>query len=92
MTICPSFELLIFVITLLCFDVQSVYSSMFIVVKSEIDGTTFPLACPLVQCLLWFVYMKDESMPWHIQEEEEEKCLDNEMALNLTNLIFVHLF
>jgi hypothetical protein len=38
--------------------------------------------------------MEDESMPWHIQEEEEEeeKCLDNEMALNLTNLIFVHLF
>jgi hypothetical protein len=32
--------------------------------------------------------MEDESMPWHIQAEEE-KCLDNEMALNPTLSLFI---
>ena len=41
------------------------------------DGT-FPLSCPCVipsVCL-----MGDENMSWH-GPKEEEKCLDNEMAL-----------
>ena len=53
---------------------------MFIVVKSGIDGS-FPLACPLVQYPL-SAYMANESMPWHNQVKAE-KCLDNEMALQL---------
>jgi len=39
---------------------------------------------------LQYACMEDENMLWHILEEEEEKYLDNEMALQL--YLFIHLF
>ena len=51
----------------------------------QIDGSSSPLACPLVQYPP-SAYMVNESMPWHNQVKEE-KCLDNEMALQLSLFI-----